>query len=96
MNGFPMNLILTPILVAFGVGLIVLAARHKAWAGNVRGLSIAAGASLFVIGMLNSSFSANRPGSGDSIGVGIVIVSAAIGAFVGYWLGHNSHPRTTR
>ncbi|MGV3617493.1 MAG: hypothetical protein ACO1SV_19375 [Fimbriimonas sp.] len=91
MNGIPMNAFLTPLFIVVAVAMMVGAARHKNASGNVRGITIAAGVALLVVGLLNTAFSVNDMAIRSWI-PGTVIVSAFIGAAIGYWVGHTSHP----
>jgi hypothetical protein len=89
MNGIPLDVLLSPLLIMLAVAMLVGAARHRNASGNVRGITMLAGVAILAFGLINIAIS--RSANGNDAWVPIsVITSAFIGAFIGYWIGHTS------
>lgn len=89
MNGIPLQMLLSPLLILVAVAMLVGAARHRSASGNVRGITMLAGVALLAFGLINIAISRSANGNDAWVPVS-VIMSAFLGAFAGYWIGHTS------
>jgi hypothetical protein len=85
-----MSNLMSAILIVLGVATVIGAARLARGSGAWRMIAMLAGVAVFVWGLFTTNATL---GSGTPAIAATVISSVALGALIGFWVGHASGSR---